>query len=137
MQFVSRRLMYKKEFDASYVGFMKDGAQWLVDNTDIKLVGKCYLDISMQCFRVITWFTHLIIILGIDYLSVAAHDDVITSHLVFLKSRVSIISLISFFLCWNEVYRRRICIIFRKLSSLKAWNSIMFDLEYIPCIAYL
>ncbi|CAI9769969.1 unnamed protein product [Fraxinus pennsylvanica] len=57
-----RRLMYKKEFDASYVGFMKDGAQWLVDNTDIKLV-------------------------GIDYLSVAAHDDVITAHLVFLKSR--------------------------------------------------
>ncbi|OWM64830.1 hypothetical protein CDL15_Pgr028547 [Punica granatum] len=35
-----RRLMYKKEFDTSYVGFMKDGAQWLVDNTDIKLVGK-------------------------------------------------------------------------------------------------
>ncbi|KAL2477290.1 Cyclase family protein [Forsythia ovata] len=57
-----RRLMYKKEFDSSYVGFMKDGAQWLVDNTDIKLV-------------------------GIDYLSVAAHDDVITSHLVFLESR--------------------------------------------------
>ncbi|MQL89199.1 hypothetical protein Taro_021771 [Colocasia esculenta] len=35
-----RKLMFKKEFDASYVGFMKDGAQWLVDNTDIKLVGK-------------------------------------------------------------------------------------------------
>jgi hypothetical protein len=32
--------MWKKEFDTSYVGFMKDGAQWLVDNTDIKLVGK-------------------------------------------------------------------------------------------------
>ncbi|KAL0872539.1 hypothetical protein Bca101_022244 [Brassica carinata] len=32
-----RRLMFKKEFDTSYVGFMKDGAQWLVDNTDIKL----------------------------------------------------------------------------------------------------
>lgn len=32
--------MYKKEFDTSYVGFMKDGAQWLVDNTDVKLVGK-------------------------------------------------------------------------------------------------
>jgi hypothetical protein len=31
--------MWKKEFDTSYVGFMKDGAQWLVDNTDIKLVG--------------------------------------------------------------------------------------------------
>ena len=24
----------------SYVGFTEDGAQWLVDNTDIKLVGK-------------------------------------------------------------------------------------------------
>ncbi|KAG0502566.1 hypothetical protein HPP92_002638 [Vanilla planifolia] len=33
-----RKLMWKKEFDTSYVGFMKDGAQWLVDNTDIKLV---------------------------------------------------------------------------------------------------
>lgn len=32
--------MWKKGFDTSYVGFMKDGAQWLVDNTDIKLVGK-------------------------------------------------------------------------------------------------
>lgn len=32
--------MWKKEFDTSYVGFMKDGAQWLVDNTDIKLVGE-------------------------------------------------------------------------------------------------
>ncbi|KAK4477016.1 hypothetical protein RD792_016218 [Penstemon davidsonii] len=57
-----RRLMYNKAFDTSFVGFMKDGAQWLVDNTDIKLV-------------------------GIDYLSVAAYDDSIPSHLVFLKSR--------------------------------------------------
>uniref|UniRef100_A0A5B7AZE1 Arylformamidase n=1 Tax=Davidia involucrata TaxID=16924 RepID=A0A5B7AZE1_DAVIN len=57
-----RRLMYKKEFDTSYVGFMKDGAQWLVENTDIKLV-------------------------GIDYLSVAAFADLIPSHLVFLEGR--------------------------------------------------
>lgn len=57
-----RRLMFKKEFDTSYVGFMKDGAQWLVDNTDIKLV-------------------------GIDYLSVAAYDDLIPSHLVLLEDR--------------------------------------------------
>ena len=35
--------MWKKEFDTSYVGFMKDGAQWLVDNTDIKRVGKLVL----------------------------------------------------------------------------------------------
>ena len=32
--------MWRKEFDSTYVGFMKDGAQWLVDNTDIKLVGE-------------------------------------------------------------------------------------------------
>lgn len=32
--------MWKKEFDTSYVGFMKDGAKWLVENTDIKLVGE-------------------------------------------------------------------------------------------------
>lgn len=35
-----RKLMWKKEFDTSYVGFTKGGAQWLVDNTDIKLIGK-------------------------------------------------------------------------------------------------
>lgn len=35
-----RQLMFKKEFDSSYVGFMRDGAKWLVENTDIKLVGK-------------------------------------------------------------------------------------------------
>ncbi|KAL6964037.1 Cyclase-like protein 2, variant 2 [Sarracenia purpurea var. burkii] len=57
-----RQLMRKKEFDTSYVGFMKDGAQWLVANTDIKLV-------------------------GIDYLSVAAYADLIPSHLVFLEGR--------------------------------------------------
>ncbi|KAK9286707.1 hypothetical protein L1049_015110 [Liquidambar formosana] len=61
-----RQLMLKKEFDTSYVGFMKDGAQWLVENTDIKLV-------------------------GIDYLSVAAYDDLIPSHLVFLLGREHIL----------------------------------------------
>ncbi|KAK7308198.1 hypothetical protein VNO77_41798 [Canavalia gladiata] len=57
-----RRLMYQKEFDTSYVGFSVDGANWLVENTDIKLV-------------------------GIDYLSVAAFDHLIPAHLVFLKGR--------------------------------------------------
>ncbi|KAK2665001.1 hypothetical protein Ddye_003575 [Dipteronia dyeriana] len=57
-----RKLMFKKEFDTSYVGFMKDGARWLVENTDIKLV-------------------------GIDYLSVAAFDDLLPSHYVFLEGR--------------------------------------------------
>ncbi|KAK9942019.1 hypothetical protein M0R45_007709 [Rubus argutus] len=32
-----RQLMFKNQFDTSYVGFMKDGAKWLVENTDIKL----------------------------------------------------------------------------------------------------
>lgn len=40
-----RRLMFKKEFDSSYVGFMRDGAKWLVENTDIKLVGKIWFDL--------------------------------------------------------------------------------------------
>ncbi|XP_050365900.1 cyclase-like protein 2 [Argentina anserina] len=57
-----RRLMFKSQFDTSYVGFMEDGAKWLVENTDIKLV-------------------------GIDYLSVAAFDNLVSSHLVFLESR--------------------------------------------------
>lgn len=57
-----RQLMFKKEFDTSYVGFKEDGAKWLAENTDIKLV-------------------------GIDYLSVAAYDHSIPSHLVFLESK--------------------------------------------------
>ncbi|PWA68171.1 cyclase [Artemisia annua] len=57
-----RQLMRQKQFITNYVGFMKDGAQWLKDNTDIKLVGT-------------------------DYLSVAAYDDLKSAHLVFLESR--------------------------------------------------
>ncbi|KAJ4830723.1 Cyclase-like protein 2 [Turnera subulata] len=57
-----RRLMFKSQFDRSYVGFTREGAKWLVENTDIKLV-------------------------GIDYLSVAAWTDLIPSHLEFLESR--------------------------------------------------
>ncbi|EES04664.1 hypothetical protein BDA96_04G075600 [Sorghum bicolor] len=57
-----RKLMWTKEIDTSFVGFTEDGAQWLVDNTDIKLV-------------------------GIDYLSVAAFDHLISAHLVFLNRR--------------------------------------------------
>ncbi|XP_002518692.2 cyclase-like protein 2 [Ricinus communis] len=57
-----RQLMFKRQFDTSYVGFTKDGAKWLVENTDIKMV-------------------------GIDYLSVAAYSDLIPSHLVFLEGR--------------------------------------------------
>ncbi|PNT20536.1 hypothetical protein POPTR_009G097300v4 [Populus trichocarpa] len=57
-----RKLMYKKEFDSSYVAFMEDGAKWLVENTDIKLV-------------------------GVDYLSSAAYVNTIPPHLIFLKKR--------------------------------------------------
>ncbi|CAI0557455.1 unnamed protein product [Linum tenue] len=61
-----RRLMYQTNYDSSYVGFMTDGARWLVDNTDIKLV-------------------------GVDYLSVAAFVDLVPTHLALLKNREIII----------------------------------------------
>ncbi|KAJ0077265.1 hypothetical protein Patl1_35474 [Pistacia atlantica] len=57
-----RQLMFNKAFDTSYVGFTKDGARWLAKNTDIKLV-------------------------GIDYLSVASFDHLLTAHYEFLESR--------------------------------------------------
>ncbi|CAK7329951.1 unnamed protein product [Dovyalis caffra] len=57
-----RKLMFKKEFDSSYVAFMEDGAKWLVENTDIKLI-------------------------GVDYLSSAAYVNTIPPHLIFLKKR--------------------------------------------------
>ncbi|KAG2704582.1 hypothetical protein I3760_05G010000 [Carya illinoinensis] len=44
-----RRLMFKKDYDTSYVGFTKDGAKWLVENTDIKLVGKICQQVSSFC----------------------------------------------------------------------------------------
>ncbi|KAK9183025.1 hypothetical protein WN944_026174 [Citrus x changshan-huyou] len=56
-----RRLMYKTEFDTSYVGFTEDGARWLVENTEIKLVGT-------------------------DYLPIAAFDDVLKGHYALLES---------------------------------------------------
>ncbi|XP_061368886.1 cyclase-like protein 2 [Gastrolobium bilobum] len=61
-----RRLMFQKECDTSFVGFTVGGAKWLVENTDIKLV-------------------------GIDYLSVASFDHLMPSHLVFLENREIII----------------------------------------------
>ncbi|KAL6209833.1 hypothetical protein ACLB2K_020772 [Fragaria x ananassa] len=33
LNYIFRKLMLKKEFDTSAVGFMEDGAKWLVDNT--------------------------------------------------------------------------------------------------------
>ncbi|KAJ0228821.1 hypothetical protein HA466_0321630 [Hirschfeldia incana] len=57
-----RRLMFKKEFDSSFAGFMMDGAKWLVENTDIKLI-------------------------GLDYLSFAAYDEAPETHKLILAER--------------------------------------------------
>ncbi|XP_022897393.1 uncharacterized protein LOC111411053 [Olea europaea var. sylvestris] len=43
-----RKLMYKTEFDSSYTGFQKDGAEWLVKNTSIKLIGLDYLSVGVK-----------------------------------------------------------------------------------------
>ena len=40
--------MWKKEFDTSFAGLMKDGAEWLVENTDIKLIGKTEIVLSIN-----------------------------------------------------------------------------------------
>ncbi|KAL6629989.1 hypothetical protein ACP70R_029754 [Stipagrostis hirtigluma subsp. patula] len=56
-----RKLMWKSGGDLSYVGFTEDGAQWLVDNTDIKLI-------------------------GVDGLSVASFDHLISAHVVLFKN---------------------------------------------------
>ena len=53
--------MYKKEFDSSYVGFMKDGAKWLVENTDIKLVGKILTLILFSWCYLVTKYILLIV----------------------------------------------------------------------------
>ncbi|CAA7019932.1 unnamed protein product [Microthlaspi erraticum] len=57
-----KRLMFKKEFDSSYAGFVTDGAKWLVENTNIKLV-------------------------GLDYLSFAAYEESPATHNVILAGR--------------------------------------------------
>ncbi|KAL2622245.1 hypothetical protein R1flu_002450 [Riccia fluitans] len=61
-----RRLMYKPQFDRSYIGFTKGGAEWLVANTDIKLIGS-------------------------DYLSVAIAEDQTGPHEVFLSRRLILV----------------------------------------------
>ncbi|WZZ86934.1 hypothetical protein YC2023_115513 [Brassica napus] len=57
-----RRLMFEKEFDSSFAGFMMDGARWLVENTDIKLI-------------------------GLDYLSFAAYEEAPETHKFILGER--------------------------------------------------
>uniref|UniRef100_A0A803LH07 Cyclase family protein n=1 Tax=Chenopodium quinoa TaxID=63459 RepID=A0A803LH07_CHEQI len=90
-----RGLMFNKEFDTSYVGFMNDGAKWLVDNTDIKLVGKFFHKdfTSLQSadnllHLLLAVYLYHINVVGVDYLSAAAYDHLASSHLVFLASRV-------------------------------------------------
>lgn len=48
--------MFQKEFDTSYVGFMVDGANWLVENTDVKLVGKVK---NIVLSRLYKYFMHV------------------------------------------------------------------------------
>lgn len=55
-----RGLMNITEFDSSYVGFTQDGAQFLVDNTDIKLVGKTK---HSQCILLTNFSSYTLIFL--------------------------------------------------------------------------
>ncbi|GLU09203.1 hypothetical protein SLE2022_260760 [Rubroshorea leprosula] len=57
-----RQLMHKTQFHSDFTAFMEDGAKWLVENTNIKLV-------------------------GLDYLSVAAYVDAAPVHYAFLRNR--------------------------------------------------
>ncbi|KAK1559356.1 hypothetical protein Q3G72_013584 [Acer saccharum] len=75
-------LMFKKEFDSSYTGFMKDGAKWLVENTDIKLVAGLFTKLM------VAFFPPSLINAGLDYLSVAAYAEALDTHLEFLVNRV-------------------------------------------------
>lgn len=61
-----RRLMWNIEWDSSYVGFTTDGAEWLVNHTNVKFI-------------------------GIDYLSVAAYVDLVAAHRVLLGKKLVIV----------------------------------------------
>lgn len=85
-----RGLMFKKEFDTSYVGFMKDGAQWLVDNTDVKLVGKTWNFVFMlfifslkQIFFSHAGFTSWYFSLNGSYASLMHFSYTMWFHMVF------------------------------------------------------
>jgi len=46
--------MFKNQFDTSFVGFTQDGAKWLVENTDIKLIGKLLINLlQLNIFHVL------------------------------------------------------------------------------------
>lgn len=56
--------MHRKEFDSSFVGFTEDGAKWVVDNTDIKLVGNTlicciFLGVIRLSYKIIKFLTIL------------------------------------------------------------------------------
>ncbi|CAL9022439.1 unnamed protein product [Prunus brigantina] len=53
---------YLTSATGTYVGLTVDGAKWLVENTDIKLI-------------------------GVDYLAVAVYEEAIPIHHVFLRGR--------------------------------------------------
>ncbi|KAG8650767.1 hypothetical protein MANES_07G070100v8 [Manihot esculenta] len=61
-----RKLMYQSKFHSDYVGITGNGANWIVDNTNIKLV-------------------------GIDYLSIATYTDAVPTHHALLRSREIVI----------------------------------------------
>eukprot|EP00240_Pyramimonas_obovata_P013606 CAMPEP_0118932606 /NCGR_PEP_ID=MMETSP1169-20130426/10519_1 /TAXON_ID=36882 /ORGANISM="Pyramimonas obovata, Strain CCMP722" /LENGTH=248 /DNA_ID=CAMNT_0006875289 /DNA_START=95 /DNA_END=841 /DNA_ORIENTATION=- len=45
-----RNLMYMTAFDSSYVGFDESGAEWLVENTAVQMIGIDYLSIASYAF---------------------------------------------------------------------------------------
>jgi kynurenine formamidase len=41
-----RRLMLQQAFDTSYTAFTREGAEWLIAHTDVRLVGIDYLSVA-------------------------------------------------------------------------------------------
>ncbi|KAK9811405.1 hypothetical protein WJX72_003393 [[Myrmecia] bisecta] len=67
----AKGLMTKTAFDTSYTGVTTDGAQWLVDNTNISLIGN-------------------------DYLTIAVYDDLMGPHEVLMGQGVMIVEGLDF-----------------------------------------
>jgi kynurenine formamidase len=61
-----KKLMSKRKFEASYTGLTLDAAKYIVEHTDIKLI-------------------------GIDYLSIAAYKDMAETHKVLLDKGIVIV----------------------------------------------
>ena len=62
--------MHKTAFETSYTSVTEDGAQWILDNTEIGLV-------------------------GIDYTSVAIYEDLLGPHRLFLPASGPVNALLS------------------------------------------